>query len=136
MHSLYLLALSSLVIVVNSLPYASQRSSSSYVALPFSRRQSTQGSGLRRRAFTSPLANEIDLHEYYIEVEIGTPPQTIDLVLDTGSSEIWAYDPEACSNCTAQYCEEALQSIRLRADPRQMIRPPPQQLYYRKSLDR
>lgn len=110
MHCLRLLALSSLLVSISSLPHESRRSESAYVALPFGTRQKAHGSGLRGRAFVSPLVPSEG--EYYIEVDIGTPPQTVDLVLDTGSSEIWAYAPQACSDCTTQYCEIAAQSTR------------------------
>lgn len=40
---------------------------------------------------------------YYLDFEIGYPPQSVSLLLDTGSSDIWISGPEICHNCTT--CE-------------------------------
>lgn len=56
---------------------------------------------------------------YLADVEVGTPPQTVSLITDTGSSDIWLLDKTAdqCNNaaivkmygpCTGGICELAL----------------------------
>src|SRR3984885_15556136 len=44
---------------------------------------------------------------YFIKTQIGTPPQTVSLKIDTGSSDTWAYTPAACSavNCQGGSCK-------------------------------
>lgn len=41
---------------------------------------------------------------YTIDVEIGTPPQTVGLILDTGSFELWV-NPSCKSSAMPDYCE-------------------------------
>lgn len=50
---------------------------------------------------------------YYVDFEIGFPPQSVSLLLDTGSSDIWISGPELCHNCTFKTCEIAIQCVSL-----------------------
>lgn len=57
---------------------------------------------LRRRAgntVAAPLTENPNFSQYYAAVEVGTPPQKISLVVDTGSSDVWVVAAEA-SICT------------------------------------
>jgi hypothetical protein len=60
---------------------------------------------------------------YFIETEIGTPPQTVSLKIDTGSSDTWAYTPTACSavNCQGGSCKSTTSFRRI---PRDCSNPP------------
>jgi hypothetical protein len=65
------------------------------LAMPISRKSRSIS---KRDGFQVALSNE----EYYysMSVGIGSPPQSISLELDTGSSDTWAFSPSACSSVT------------------------------------
>ena len=88
-------------------PKRKRNTSASYVALPFTRELTASVAGKdKRQAFTSALS-PLTSASYFINVTIGTPPQSLSLVLDTGSSDVWAYAPAAadsCPDCTGQFC--------------------------------
>ncbi|ORX50169.1 rhizopuspepsin II [Hesseltinella vesiculosa] len=54
----------------------------------------TSGSG------TVPMTDVSGDVEYYAEVQIGTPPQTLKLDFDTGSSDLW-FASTLCSGCSS-----------------------------------
>ncbi|KAI1359102.1 aspartic peptidase domain-containing protein [Xylaria arbuscula] len=57
---------------------------------------------LRKRAgtYSQELNNNLTGGGYYAEVALGTPPQPVTLILDTGSSDVWVLDSHAdlCSS--------------------------------------
>jgi hypothetical protein len=80
------------------------------VKLPFNKRLSQRGSVKRDDVLPVTLMN--DVISYDIEVGVGTPPQTLSLQLDTGSSDLWVLTPGACDTTTCKcptggctYCE-------------------------------
>ncbi|KIW27138.1 uncharacterized protein PV07_06905 [Cladophialophora immunda] len=102
---MYLLVFFWLLSVASALPSLQGRDAPSYVALPLTRKRSVSSAGHSRRAFSSSLSHK-NLAHYTIDVNVGTPPQALSLVLDTGSSDIWAYSPDAkssCPKCTSTY---------------------------------
>lgn len=83
---------------------------SPFLSFQFGKKALDPAARLGRRSFSSPLTENFNDGEYYIDVQVGTPPQPLSLVLDTGSSDIWAYAPEAassCSGCTTTYCQSS-----------------------------
>ncbi|KAK0729931.1 aspartic peptidase domain-containing protein, partial [Lasiosphaeris hirsuta] len=58
----------------------------------------------RRATYTQELANNITGGGYYAEVEIGSPPQAVSMVLDTGSSDAFvvSYKADLCTNARLQ----------------------------------
>lgn len=72
------------------------------IALPISKKSRSVS---RRDGILADLSNQ----EYYysINVGIGSPPQSISLGLDTGSSDTWAFTPSACSavSCIGGSCK-------------------------------
>jgi len=61
---------------------------------------------LRRRAGTSgtvtaSLSENPQFVQYYADVTMGTPPQSVKLIVDTGSSDVWAV------SSTAALCKAA-----------------------------
>ncbi|EXJ72475.1 uncharacterized protein A1O5_04980 [Cladophialophora psammophila CBS 110553] len=112
MVSLKLLLFICLLGPSSALPtYEERDGPNSYIALPFTRKLSASPAGRKRQAFSSPLTPLSS--SYYIDVTIGTPPQPLSLVLDTGSSDVWAYSPAAassCPGCTESYYDPAQSS--------------------------
>lgn len=53
----------------------------------------------KRATVTESLINNITAGGYYATVSVGTPPQDVQLVLDTGSSDAWVVASDA-SLCT------------------------------------
>ncbi|KAI1345537.1 aspartic peptidase domain-containing protein [Xylaria sp. FL0043] len=76
------------------------------VSLPFSRAGPGHTS-LRKRAgtYSQELNNNLTGGGYYAEVSLGTPPQPVTLILDTGSSDVWVLDSHAdlCQDQELQY---------------------------------
>jgi len=60
----------------------------------------------RRETFTQMTVNNITGGGYYVEVQVGTPPQTMSMVLDTGSSDAWVVSHEA-ELCTSRSLQRA-----------------------------
>lgn len=46
------------------------------------------------------------LQEYFVTIEVGTPPQTLEVVLATGSGDLFVFRTGACNSTTAGFpCE-------------------------------
>lgn len=54
-----------------------------------------RGLGKRSGTITQSLINNITAGSYLAEVKVGTPPQTMTLALDTGSSDVWVVSSDA-----------------------------------------
>jgi len=96
----------SFLVIVEALAFP--RSSPGVLHLETERRTGTR-TRLRRRdgngTVSTSLANEADA--YFIKVQVGTPPQTMSLQIDTGSSDTWVVGSTAvvCKNSTADACK-------------------------------
>ncbi|KAL2167005.1 hypothetical protein VTG60DRAFT_1872 [Thermothelomyces hinnuleus] len=49
----------------------------------------------RRETYSERLINNIAGGGYYVQVQVGTPPQNLTMLLDTGSSDAWVLSHEA-----------------------------------------
>lgn len=54
--------------------------------------------------YLETLANNITKDYYYATVQVGTPPQSVDLVLGLASSDIWVIDSRALACVTPGGC--------------------------------
>lgn len=59
-----------------------------------------RGLGKRSGTITESLVNNVTAGSYIATVHVGTPPQTMSLVLDTGSSDVWVV------SSTADVCQQ------------------------------
>ena len=59
------------------------------VQLDVARRGTPEGLSRRSESFTTNVMNNISDQAYMATVKVGTPPQTVTLQLDTGSSDTW-----------------------------------------------
>jgi hypothetical protein len=69
---------------------------------------STRSSNLRKRSAT--ISTDLDLNEhwvfsggYFLDLDVGTPPQRIEVLLDTGSSDLFIPSAGAGS-CLNNHC--------------------------------
>ena len=74
------------------------------VRIPITRQSHAPDPALNRRFFTrdsvsTSLANDATQASYVISVKVGTPPQDVDLTIDTGSTDTWVILNTATS-CT------------------------------------
>lgn len=86
-----------------------------HVSIPFSREKFSHPLARLKRDDTEPLSlealNNLTGGGYYSEFEIGTPPQRINFLLDTGSSDTWAnsVDADLCNDrrmqATMGFCQ-------------------------------
>ena len=50
----------------------------------------------KRQTVQSPIQNALPLQFYTVDMTVGTPPQAVNVVIDTGSSDTWFFAPGAC----------------------------------------
>ena len=65
------------------------------ISMPFARRNTTS-SIAKRDSFAASLENYLPGVQYFVTAGVGTPPQTVELIIDTGSSDTWMFAPGSC----------------------------------------
>ena len=101
------------------------------IKLPL-RKRDVQGKAVRRDV-SGDL--EHDGHRYLVDLDIGTPPQTLTLSIDTGSSDTWVYGAGSCDACVGGVCKFRPELLLKSAYPYQSIRRYPRQAYTWKTSD-
>ena len=71
----------------------------------------------KRQYDSSPITQQLPLQSYWITVQFGTPPQTVPLLVDTGSADTWVQARNSCvvsatSSCGDYACKFMPQSNR------------------------
>ena len=78
-------------------------------------KQLSNGNSQRGAPDNVPLTNAIS--SYLVEIEVGTPPQKIQSVIDTGSSDLWFPTPSICAGsvpCPYGSCRKLLALFSIR----------------------
>lgn len=60
---------------------------------------------LLKRVSTEDISNQLYGTAYTIDIEVGTPPQTVTVLVDTGSSNLWM-NPTCETSGQQKYCEK------------------------------
>ncbi len=64
--------------------------------------RAARSSPLQKRAtFPVTVGNAILDNLYYVNASVGTPPQLVQLQIDTGSSDVWMFGPHSCDTTTS-----------------------------------
>lgn len=82
------------------LPFSHDVLGGKSIRMPFTKRLSTRSAVKRDGSLVATLSN--DVYSYDITIEVGTPAQTVNLQLDTGSSDLFVLAPNSCdtNNCS------------------------------------
>ncbi len=61
----------------------------------------------KRGTGSVPLGNAVFNGLFYVNATVGTPPQPVQLQIDTGSSDVWVFDVNACQEvgCLGGSCK-------------------------------
>jgi len=64
----------------------------------------------KRASLTVTVGNAFTKGLYYVNASVGTPPQLVQLQIDTGSSDVWMFGPHSCDSSTSECLGGACES--------------------------
>lgn len=56
----------------------------------------------KRGTLSVTLGNAVQTGLYFVNASVGTPPQLVQLQIDTGSSDVWMFGPGSCDDSTSR----------------------------------
>jgi hypothetical protein len=65
----------------------------------------------KRAPLSVTLGNSVTNYLYYVNATVGTPPQEVQLQIDTGSSDVWMFGPDSCDISTSECLGYACKSM-------------------------
>ena len=65
----------------------------------------------KRDSLSVTLGNSWSNGLYYVNATVGTPPQEVQLQIDTGSSDVWMFGPHSCDSSTSKCLGFACRSM-------------------------
>ena len=64
----------------------------------------------KRGTLSVTLGNAVVNNLYFVNASVGTPPQLVQLQIDTGSSDVWMFGPNSCDDSTSPCLGHACES--------------------------
>jgi hypothetical protein len=55
----------------------------------------------KRGTLSVNIGNDVMYGLYFVNASVGTPPQKVQLQIDTGSSDVWMFGPKSCNTATS-----------------------------------
>lgn len=99
-----------LQILCHALPFGELATESKSIRLPL--RKAANVPKIRSRQIPATLKNND--YNYLIDLEVGTPAQSLTLAIDTGSSDVVIFQEGACSTCPGGSCKSLVSKMRFR----------------------
>lgn len=79
------------------------------VHMPMTRNRNVNNLWKRAATVNVTVVNDVFDGLYFVNATVGTPPQLVQLQIDTGSSDVWFFGPQSCdvsaSPCLGGYCK-------------------------------
>jgi hypothetical protein len=90
----------SATVVVAAPTSTTKRSTPGFVKVPFTKVKNPSAANrlIKRGTVTDTLTNGRSELSYFSNVEIGTPAQTFNVIIDTGSSDLWVYSQDSAGS--------------------------------------
>jgi hypothetical protein len=87
----------SATVIVAAPTATTKRSTPGFVKVPFTKVKSLPDANdlVKRGTVPDTLTNQRSKLSYFSNVEIGTPAQTFNVIIDTGSSDLWVYSQDS-----------------------------------------